>query len=58
MVFVDHETVFVVGKYIPFVGTVDPDGMNAVPVALPVVEKFVPSNVSAEPVVNALVELA
>jgi hypothetical protein len=58
VVFVDHATVLVDGKYIPFVGTVDPDGINAVPVALPVVTRFVPLNVSADPVVRALDELA
>jgi hypothetical protein len=58
VVFVDQATVLVVGKYIPLLGTVDPEGINAVPVALPVVTRFVPLNVSADPVVRALDELA
>ena len=48
-------TVFAADRYIPFVGTAEPDGINEVAVELPVVKKFVPSNVRADPVAKALV---
>jgi hypothetical protein len=47
-------TVFAEGRLRPLVGTAEPDGINAAAVALPVVRKFVPSNVSALPVVSTL----
>jgi len=46
----------VAGKYIPLPVTLVPVGISFVAVAVPVVAKFVPSKVSAEPVANALVD--
>jgi hypothetical protein len=55
---VEKFSVFVVDKYIPLVATVEPEGTNRVAVALPVVRKFVPSNVNPDPLAKALALLA
>ena len=55
MLFVLNPKEFVVGKYIPLVATVEPDGINRAAVSEPPVVKFVPSKVKlALPTVNPL----
>ena len=58
VVLVASARVLAADKYRPLDGTVEPDGINAVAVALPVVAKPVPLNVKPLLVVSALVLLA
>ena len=53
--FVLNPSVFAAGKNIPLPVVTLPVGMSFVAVAVPVVAKFVPSNVSAAPLVATLV---
>ena len=53
-----NPSVFAAGRYIPLPVAEPPVGMNFVALAVPVVARFVPSNVSAVPLANVVVPLA
>ena len=51
---VEKFSVLAADRYIPLVATVEPEGTNLASVAIPVVRKSVPLNVSPDPLAKAL----